>query len=45
MEQAFKMLGNHARSHNLRLMDVARDVIDGNVAVSSLDQLPAVKPS
>jgi GAF domain-containing protein len=43
MEQAFKMLRNHARSHNLRLMDVARDIIDGKLAVSSLDR-PSAGP-
>jgi len=45
MEQAFKMLRNHARAHNLRLVDVARDVIDGTLAASKLDRLPAVKPT
>jgi len=29
MDQAFATLRNHARSHNLRLTDVARDVIEG----------------
>jgi GAF domain-containing protein len=43
MEQAFKMLRNHARSHNLRLIDVARDLIDGKLAVSSLDR-PSARP-
>ena len=32
MEQAFNRLRNHARSHNLRLGDVARSVIDGTLA-------------
>jgi GAF domain-containing protein len=45
MERAFKMLRSHARNHNLRLMDVARDIIDGKLAVSSLDRLPAARPS
>jgi GAF domain-containing protein len=45
MEDAFTMLRNHARSHNLRLMDVARDVIDGKLAASSLDRPPAARPS
>ena len=31
MEQSFSWLRNHARSHNLRLVDVARSVIDGTV--------------
>ena len=45
MEQAFTMLRNHARNHNLRLMDVARDVIDGSLAASSLDRPGAVRPT
>jgi len=39
MEQAFFALRNHARSHNLRLADVANGIIDGKVAPSSLDSL------
>lgn len=34
------MLRNHARNHNLRLVVVAQDVIDGSLAASSLDRLP-----
>ena len=34
MEQAFATLRNHARNHNLRLADVARDVIGGTLAAS-----------
>jgi GAF domain-containing protein len=30
MEEAFRNLRDHARSHNLRLADVARDVISGD---------------
>ena len=37
MEQAFTRLRNHARNHNLRLVDVARDVIAGTLAASTLD--------
>ncbi|HUR22808.1 MAG TPA: SpoIIE family protein phosphatase, partial [Acidimicrobiales bacterium] len=37
MSQAFSALRNHARRHNLRLVDVAKDVIAGAVAVPSLD--------
>lgn len=37
MEQAFARLRNHSRNHNLRLVDVARDVIGGTLAVSALD--------
>ena len=40
MEQAFLALRNHARNHNLRLVDVARDVIDGTLAASALARLP-----
>ena len=35
MEQAFSALRNHARNHNLRLVDVARDVIDGTLTASA----------
>jgi AmiR/NasT family two-component response regulator len=38
MEQAFAMLRNHARNHNLRLVDVARDIITGKMAVTTLDR-------
>ena len=41
MEQAFSTLRHHARSHNLRLVDVAQDVIGGALLISSLDPLPA----
>jgi AmiR/NasT family two-component response regulator len=37
MEQAFTRLRNHARNHNLRLADVARDLIVGTLAASALD--------
>ncbi len=36
MEQAFSTLRNHARTHNLRLVNVAHDVVDGTVAASAL---------
>jgi GAF domain-containing protein len=45
MEQAFSALRNHARGHNLRLVDVAGDVIDGTLAASALDRLPPAKTS
>jgi GAF domain-containing protein len=38
MEQAFSALRNHARNHNLRLVDVARDIITAKLSVSSLDR-------
>jgi GAF domain-containing protein len=39
MEQAFARLRNHARSHNLRLSDVARAVTTKALPVESLDPL------
>ena len=38
MEQAFTRLRNHARNHNLRLADVASDIIAGTLAASALDE-------
>ena len=43
MEQAFSTLRNHARNHNLRLADVARDVIAGTLAAAALDRPPPAK--
>jgi GAF domain-containing protein len=43
MDQAFSTLRNHARYHNLRLVDVAHDVIEGTLAVSALDRPPPAK--
>jgi GAF domain-containing protein len=40
MEQAFALLRNHARNHNLRLSDVARDVINDNLPVGKIDPPP-----
>jgi hypothetical protein len=45
MEQAFSTLRNHARNHNLRLVDVSRDIIDGTLAAAALDRPPPAKPS
>jgi GAF domain-containing protein len=45
MEQAFSTLRNHARNHNLRLVDVARDVIDGTLAAATLDRPSPAQPS
>ena len=39
MEQAFDTLRNHARNHNLKLSDVATDVINGSLAPLGLDAL------
>ena len=44
MELAFSTLRNHARNHNLRLIDVARDVIRGTLSAAALDQ-PSSQPS
>jgi len=40
MEHAFALLRNHARRHNLRLADVARNVTDGTLAVGTLRPEP-----
>jgi GAF domain-containing protein len=40
MEHAFATLRNHARNHNLRLVDVAADMIGGSLAPPGLDPLP-----
>jgi GAF domain-containing protein len=37
MEAAFALLRNHARNHNARLADIARAVIDGTLAATTLD--------
>jgi AmiR/NasT family two-component response regulator len=42
MEQAFSWLRAYARNHNLRLVEVARSVIDGTLTSDSLD--PRVPP-
>jgi uncharacterized protein (TIGR02246 family) len=39
MEESFAVLRGHARSHNLRLVDVAEAVIAGTLAPSALDPL------
>jgi len=43
MERTFSLIRSYARSHNLRLVDVARDIVDGVLAAGSLD--PASEPS
>jgi GAF domain-containing protein len=40
MEEAFALLRNHARSHNIRLADVAAGVVGGTLAASALDRPP-----
>jgi GAF domain-containing protein len=37
LDQAFGRLRSHARNHNLRLVDVARDVLDGRRSTDTLD--------
>jgi len=45
MENAFAKLRNHARNHNLRLVEVAQDIVRGTLAVSALDRWPPPPPS
>jgi transcriptional regulator with GAF, ATPase, and Fis domain len=45
MDQAFSRLRHHARNHDLRLADLARDVIGGTVTVAALDPPPPGPPS
>ena len=40
MDRAFQRLRRHARSHNLRLSDLATDVASGLTDPGSLDPLP-----
>lgn len=46
MEQAFLALRNHARNHNLRLLDLAQSIINADPSGSSplLDVVPPAKP-
>jgi GAF domain-containing protein len=43
LEQAFTRLRNHARNHNLRLADLARNITNGSLAATTLDPLPPTK--
>ncbi len=43
MERSFSVLRGHARNHNLRLSDVAADVINGTLAASDLDLLKTTR--
>lgn len=43
MERAFATMRNHARAHNLLLIDVAKEVADGNLSATSLDRPPSKK--
>lgn len=40
MEAAFNRLRGHARNHNLRLGELAGNIIDGTLAAASLDPTP-----
>jgi GAF domain-containing protein len=40
MQQSFSRLRNHARNHNLRLVDVAQGVIDGTLPDAPVDPPP-----
>jgi GAF domain-containing protein len=44
VEQAFIILRTHARNHNLRLVDVAHDVIAGTLDASALSNMRANAP-
>lgn len=44
VHQAFARLRNHAHNHDLRLIDVAHDVIGGALAAGSLDTVPPPPP-
>jgi hypothetical protein len=43
MEHAFRRLRAHARNHNGRLVDIAREIVEGDLAVSSLDPVSGVR--
>ena len=45
MELAFSALRTYARNHNLRLVDVARSVIDGALAPSAFGSVPRGGPA
>jgi GAF domain-containing protein len=44
MERSFATLRNHARRHNLRLVDVAQSVIDGSLGTAQLDASASKQP-
>ena len=44
VQEAFEWLRRHARNHNLRLADLAGDVIAGTVATATLDGPPRGQP-
>jgi AmiR/NasT family two-component response regulator len=44
MEASFSIMRAHARSHNLKLVDVAGGIIDGTVSAEQLDDSRAPGP-
>ena len=45
VDEAFRRLRNHARNHNRRLVEVAQDVVERELAAASLDPLrPSFDP-
>jgi GAF domain-containing protein len=44
LERAFATLRNHARDHNLRLVDLARNVTNGTLDATTLDPPPPSPP-
>jgi GAF domain-containing protein len=44
MERSFATLRNHARRHNLRLIDIAQSVIDGTLDTAQLDASASHQP-
>jgi GAF domain-containing protein len=44
MDQAFARLRRHARSHNLRLADVARELISGSLSAAAFDRPQPTTP-
>jgi hypothetical protein len=40
MEAAFARMRNHARTHNLKLVDVAEGILQGTLGAETLDALP-----
>ena len=43
MEQSFVRFRAHARNHNLRLADVARSLIEGDLNAETLDELASMR--
>lgn len=43
IDEAFRRLRSHARNHNLRLVAVAQDLLDGNVSAATMQ--PVERPS